>query len=507
MGTVYRATLLAALVAILASRSAISLAADLPPPKPTDAAGWSALTLADLDAMHALLRDQTLIPYDSENPAYARWLEEGHAAARSRAAEVSNEAGYIYTLTAYANGFRDPHIVVKGRLPSPDRWPGFIAAARGDTVVVVQRDNLDPSAPALGARIESCDGQSLTELIQARMTPFFHSAGLPERWIIPRLFLDNHNPFAPLPARCSVRTGETVADITLRWRAIFSVSPNFRDEFTNAGPGPAAAWGLTEPAPGVFWIGVPTFLQSAETAPKLRALIAAINARGDEMRRARAIVIDTRGNGGGTTYWPRQLADAVFTPKVLKSARAATPVRRIAMEIRATPENAAARRRSHELLASEWTPKQIRSSLSNIKTIERAIDRKPPILRVGRKKVSPSGGVTLQRPEGGASPFPARVYFLSNGSCGSTCLEFADDVLRVPGVRLIGSATAGDTAYTEVRGEMLPSGLSELNFPQWVVRGKGRAALEKYAPDVAYDGGWDDASVRAWTLALIEAGR
>ena len=94
---------------------------------------------------------------------------------------------------------------------------------------------------------------------------------------------------------------------------------------------------------------------------------------------------------------------------------------------------------------------------------------------------------------------------LSNGTCGSSCLNFADTVLFVPGVKLIGSATAGDGPYMEVRDVTLPSGLVRITIPQKVWRGMGRGALEAYEPDVSYDGAWDDASVRAWVTQLIEA--
>jgi hypothetical protein len=40
-----------------------------------------------------------------------------------------------------------------------------------------------------------------------------------------------------------------------------------------------------------------------------------------------------------------------------------------------------------------------------------------------------------------------------------------------------------------------------------VFRGSGRAPLEVYKPDIPYNGSWDDASVRAWVLSLIETDR
>jgi hypothetical protein len=468
-----------------------------------DNASWSTLTLRDVDAMHTLLRDNTPIPFDTENPSYALWLEEGHVLAQERAAEVTDEAGYLYTLNAYANGFRDPHFSVELDLPAATRWPGFIAVERGDSAVVVQRDAQDPSAPALGTRIDSCDGQSLTSLVRSRVVPFAITAGLPDRWAVHQLFMDHQNPFAPLPARCTVRTGEGFAELSLQWRGISGVGQSFSQDLTSTIFGSAATWGLSEPAPGVFWIGVPTFLPTADAEPQLRELIASIKARGKEMRNARAIVIDTRHNSGGYSFWAGQLAEAIFTPKVLRAASKATPTRRIAYEKRASSGNLAFKREKLERINSDLSAAQRRNAGAEIQDLERAIERNIPMLHAGVKTASASGGLTTQRPRDAKSPFPAQVYFLSNGSCVSACLLFADQALMVPGVKLIGSATAGDTPYTDIREEKLPSGFATLSLAQTVMRGKGRGALESYAPDVAYAGSWDDASIRAWTMSLV----
>jgi hypothetical protein len=363
--------------------------------------------------------------------------------------------------------------------------------------------------------IESCDGLPPSALVQQRLSPFIFGAGVPERWSIPFLFQDMGNPFASLISSCQIRTGEQVAAVSLQWRGFSPSMANLRRDFLNAGSGPSAGWGVTEPGPGVFWIGVPTFLHRDDTAPKLRALVSAVGARGEEMRNARAIVIDTRGNTGGNLVWPYRLADAIFTPQVMKPARAAISARQMAREVRATAENLAAIRRGNvttfrmgsDGLAIEPGAAQKRDDEAFLKALQRAIKSNPPVLRWGSTEVSPAGGFGAQRSVGAPSPFRARVYFLSNGSCTSACLGFADAVLKVPGVRLIGSATAGETPYTDVREEPLPSGLVTLTFPMKAVRGRGRASLEAYQPDIAYDGSWDDASVRTWVMSLIETDR
>jgi hypothetical protein len=490
--------------AVICLHAQVFAITEMPPAKPSDPAGWSALALADVDGMHALLRDHTPIPFDKENPAYALWLEEGHDAARARAATVTNEAGYIYTLTSYANGFHDPHISVKVNRPPAIRWPGFIAVARGDELVVTERDESDHHAPGIGTIIESCDGQAPSALAQSRVAPFTRAAGVPERWNLPDLFLDLQNPFVPLIASCTVRnTDGEVVDIDLHWRRIRGVSSTFGADLSAAVFGPSATWGLTEPSPGVFWIGIPTF-QHIERE-QLRMLVESVKAREKEMRNARAIVIDTRGNFGGTTIWANKLAEAIFTPRVLSAAEPRQErERRVASELRSSPENITYLRNFVAGLQGSDVDTARRTFNLRLKEIERAARRSPPIAKVGNKKTTRAGGMTTLRPHDATSPFPAQVYFLSNGSCASTCLIFADKVLMVPGVQLIGSATSGDALYGEVRSQKLPSGLTDMVFPQGVDRGRGRGALETYQPDISYNGSWDDSSVRAWVLSLIE---
>lgn len=464
---------------------------------------WSALTLRDVDAMHTLLRDNTPITFDKENPSYAHWLEEGHTIAQGRAAKVTDEAGYLYTVNAYANGFRDPHFSVQLDLPAANRWPGFVAVERGETAVVVQRDADDPAAPALGARIERCDGQPLSALVRSRVLPFSATAGLPDRWAVHNLFLDQQNPFAQLPASCVVRNGADTTELPLRWRGISGVDDRFGEELTAEIFGSPATWGLSEPSPGVFWIGVPTFLPDEQATPKMRALIAAIEARGDEMRKARAIIIDTRHNSGGLAFWAKQLADVIFTPKVLRNAGKAGPAQRIAYDKRASAGNLAFKREKLQRISGDLSADQRRHAGMEISDLEKALQRNIPMLHSGADSASASGGLTTQRPRNAKSPFPAKVFFLSNGSCLSACLLFADQALMVPGVKLIGSATGADTPYMDIREEKLPSGFATLSIAQTVMRGRGRGAMEAYAPDIAYNGSWDDSSIRAWTLSLI----
>jgi hypothetical protein len=480
------------------------------PSRPATPEAWRELTLSDLAAAREVLNTQTPIPFDTENPSYPAWLQQGYEQATARAAAVTDQSGYYYTLAFYLSGFGDPHISVNSSadLPPPS-WPGFVAASRNGGAVVVMRDESDADAPAIGAQILSCEGRMLEDLATERLYPFVlnERLALDRRRAATRLFMNRPIPGAPPPANCRVSENGAERDITLRWRALPDPADAYWAAYQTASVGARAEWGVSEPAPGVFWIGIPTFASGGDAVPQLEQLVRDIQARAADMRAGRAIVIDVRGNGGGSSLWADRIAEAVFGERVVQRAARASSGRS-ATDWRASADNIVYWRAwLTDVAIPEFgaDSEAVQFGRSAIEGMERALMRDPPIWRQGWPIVSRSGGLTERRPRGGRAPFAARVYMLSNGTCGSSCLNFADTVLFVPGVQLIGSATAGDGPYMEVRNVTLPSSLATLTIPQKVWRGMGRGPLEAYQPDIAYDGAWDDASVRAWVMGQVAA--
>lgn len=479
------------------------------PQMPTTPEGWRALALSDLEAARDVLRTQTPIPYDSINPTYPAWLDEGHLRARTLAERAEDYAGHFYAVAFYMHGFNDPHINAAPAAPLPPAsWPGFIASSRDGGATVVMRDESDPESPPMGAQILSCEGRTLMALAAERLYPFVINGriALDRRRAIARLFLERGIPGAPAPSNCRFSIEGREIEAELRWRPLPDPADSYWATFQSAAVGAGAEWGVAEAAPGVFWVGIPTFSSGEETAPRLDQLVRDIEARAEAMRAGRAIVIDVRGNGGGNSAWADRIAAAIFGDRIAQRAARASSGRS-AIDWRASPENVAYWR---EWINSVAIPEfganseAVGFGRDAVAGMERALGRNPPIWRQGSARASRGGGITQRRPRG-SGPFPARVYMLSNGTCGSSCLNFADTVLLVPGVQLIGSATSGDGPYMEVRNVTLPSGLIELTIPQKVWRGMPRGPLEAYEPDLAYDGSWDDASVRAWVMALIAA--
>lgn len=497
--------ILSALAAsFLATTASFAEEARLPEPQTPQA--WRAAALADVAMIEKTLRENTPFGVDGEPGDAARWLATGFAEAKARAETVENKAGWYYTLNAYVNGFRDPHVNLQARTSLPAaRWPGFIAVRRQGRVEVGHREGAD--APPLGAVIESCDGAPIETLLRDKIYPFALNdlVAMDRRRAPTRLFLDRQVPFAAAPQACVFRVGDASETRTLSWRPLPTPDDGYWSAYNALTQGPSAVWGASEAAPGVHWIGVPTFASGGESGAKLQALVDDVRAKAAAMRSGRAIVIDVRGNGGGNTAWSNRLIEALIPAQTLR--RHAPPPSVTAVDWRPSPDNIAYFREFLIEAKAEFgeTSEEAHFLAAVSGNLEKARSEGHPFWREGPIVTGQSGGLTTKRPRARASLFPARIYILSNGSCASTCLNFLDRMLFIPGVRLIGAASGGDTDMMEVRSVDTASGLARLTLPQKAYRGRGRASMEAYAPDDPYDGPWDEAAVRAWAIALATA--
>lgn len=499
-----RSHALAAAAAFFALLVPLAVAQEQPQPQlPATPQAWRAAAESDLEALRTYLNEDTPVAIDAENPRMQRWFDRGYREARRRARRVTDQPSYFYALAAYTNGFQDPHLSLSPVAPiQTARWPGFIVTARGEDTIVASNDGGE-GAVENGARVVSCDGRALARLRERTVFPFTLNPQLARdrRAAHTRLLVDRGNVFAPPPRRCEFEHEGKRSTLTLNWS---DVPEDFWQRYNIATNGPGAEFGVSTPEEGVTWIGVPTFAN--EFGEQLRALVTEVAVNGAAIRAGRAVVIDVRGNGGGNSEWGAELARALWSEEVVNAIPEADPGG-------ATDWRASQRNLDHinsfapELIAQFGEDSELAGWVRGVQQgLQGALERGEPMWRQREPgetgPVPQGGGYTLRRPQG-ASPFPARVYLLSNGTCVSACLNFADIVLHVPGAQLIGMDTSGDGLLMEVREEVLPSGLARVSLPLKVYRGRARGALEAYRANVAYPGVWDDVSVRAWVLELI----
>ncbi|MBK6704237.1 MAG: hypothetical protein IPG56_11110 [Caulobacteraceae bacterium] len=498
------------LIAVAAACAALTGAAfaqdQQPPALPATPQAWRAAAEADLEALWMYIREDTPVAIDSENPRMQRWFDRGYREARSRARRANDQASYFYALAAYTNGFQDPHLNLQPVVPlSVARWPGFITTARGEDTIVASNYGAEGPAPENGARLISCDGETPARLRERAVFPFtLNPQILRDRRVAhTRLFLDRGNPFAPPPRRCVFEQDGARSTFDLTWRDV--PGDDFWTRYNIATTGPGAQFGVSTPEEGLTWIGVPTFDNSS--SEQLRALVDQIKASAAPIRAGHAIIIDVRGNGGGNSEWGAEIARAVWGDEVISAIPESNPGG--ATDWRVSQRNLdyinsfapqLIQQFGEDSAVAVW----IRQSQQGFAT---ALASGQPIWRerdAGETGPIPQGGGYTQRRPQGASPIPAHVYMLSNGTCASACLDFADIVMHIPGTQLIGMDTAGDGLLMEIRDQTLPSGLARVNLPLKVYRGRARGALEAYHADIAYDGVWDDLAVRNWAIEVAQ---
>jgi hypothetical protein len=186
-------------------------------------------------------------------------------------------------------------------------------------------------------------------------------------------------------------------------------------------------------APGTVLVQVPSF----DDPVRMDSLFAAEQAR---ISGAERLIIDLRGNGGGSDYNFRMLLPLIYTDTIRMISNAAL----------ATEDNI----RVNELLAADTTlPAAVRTSLaSNVERMRTVIggwyefdDRVLTDYEV------------LERPR--------RVDVLVDRGCASSCEQFLLAARQSAKVTIYGSRTAGILDFGNVRTAVMPGGSLVLNYP------------------------------------------
>lgn len=465
-------------------------------PKPMDLPrDWSAALVQDARGLHDIMIDSHPGVHDPLNPAFKPRLDEGLATALERARTTTDAGGWWWALRAYVASFEDGHVgisMTQSDYGFPTRWPGFLTVYRGADQVVADRDEADAAAPPLGARLIDCDGVAAEALAAQRIGQFRG------RWFLEAQrvlygdwqFLSARNPWIDEMRQCRFEVDGATMTYALNWRATPEDIYARRAKLAQRA---ATDFSLKHFDDGGFWISTPSFNgdPSSETHAELTALIADMKAKQDALRMAPYVVLDLRGNGGGSSHWSQLMAQVLWGDDWM----VAHPEPAIeAVEWRASDGNIAQIAGFLEQLrASNGSPEYIAWAESAVN---------------GMKAAQAAGQVywrsaNEEAPEDSAPPPPApqlmagRVYVLTDSSCGSACLD-AVDLWKTAGGLQVGRETSADTVYMEIREPVLPSGLAQIAVPMKVYRGRARGNNEPQRPQYVIDGDMsDDAALLA----------
>lgn len=459
---------------------------------------WSARYARDLDSLRAAIGANHPGAIDAQNPEFARTLTRAYAEARALTPQVRDFASFHVALTRFINQFQDAHLSVAfTRQVDSVREAGLIAEYHNERFYLADVHQRYPgSASLVGAEIISCDGVSVRDLFLNRVLWWRGRATVAADWHrhAPQLFIDYGPPTPPAPRSCTFASGGRTITEQLAWRTTHAAALNA--VLQRAAAPVELGLGTERVARGQLWVRLPTF--SANQEPQLSAMRATLDSLRAFVRSApawRTIVLDLRGNSGGSSSWGDEIAGILFGEEWRRQATSYL-FDGVYTEWRLSADNIRAMRGIQEQIT-----RRTGAGSESERQFRTFVDSAEAALKRGEAFV----GTPLARtgvPAPAPVPVPGRILVITTPSCFSACLDFLDRLRLHPAVIQVGQTTGVDTNYMEVWGGAI-SGLTRLNYPLKVYRNRRRGNNEAYAPHVHYQNSLaDEAHLRDLVLKL-----
>jgi hypothetical protein len=431
---------------------------------------WSRKALIDLSAIRSLLQENHPGPVDALNPSYRKWLDDGYRLAVAYARTVKTLADYDRAISYYVNGFRDLHINWWMNEPQPKVWPGFLVAEMDDRRIEVSAAS--PAFPILvGSKLTSCDGTAAPHLLQNQLYRYKVNPDIPHlaAWWTPE-FLVRYADDTQRPKSCRFETRRGRKTLKLAWTVISDEEA--AKHLKAARPFPSGELGIHQ-SKNIFLISIPTFQYGGEGVTKIQAFLASLREKRDQLLQADAVIIDVRGNTGGNSSWGQQAAKILWDPSRVEPIVDSFDW---TSEYRTSPKIEARWRAYGDSMKKAGEREQSERNYKIAEGIQQA--------RAAGKDLwlNPSPAKTSKVDYSITSPFQNQVYFLTDERCASACLDFADILIRIPGVTHIGRKTLADAIYIDNLAEQLPSGVSTFTWSAKVYRNRVRGNNEWYTP-------------------------
>ena len=469
---------------------------------------WRHMAEQDLATIRDTIRDRHPGPLDARNPAFAQWNARGYDEAMALAAKATDFPGYEKALREYVNGFHDGHLSLNLDMQATRAWwPGFVMAWR-DNAWRVHSVASDVASPRVGEVLVACDGIAAEDLYERRVVPFYGNPEIRSSRVVsaPRLLVDIGTDKPEAPSNCTFRGANGEHKRALDWRrtAWDVLSPLMQAARTGTPP----AVGVRSVAGNGTWVSLPSFTLHGAEIEQTKAVLAQLARHRD----SDYMVVDVRGNGGGSSYWGSATIAAIYGEAFGKW-----------MDEEATRKQA---NTYVEFRVSQATADHFRSELPRIAqgagkdsqdyryfdrivaSLDAAVKRGDSLLddrAIQREVYGAPKAIAAPRLE---PAYHGRVFFLTDANCASACLDFADLMLCAPNVVQVGGETSGDTAYMDVARRPLPSGTGTVVYATKVYRDRARGHNETYVPAAAWSGdAWNTAGIEAWIADMQRSGK
>lgn len=473
--------LFAVLVRLVLSAGVLAQAPAVPAPTPaaaapTTPADWRAAAREDVEAAYAAFAAHHPGMSDPRNPGFHDQLRRARDAALAFVDRVRDAEGHMRALELFSAGLADGHALAFAAYNGTGGvWPGFTTVWRGEALHI-----LDPAegGPPRGSVLLACDGRAADDVIRDLAFYFYGRPDEAGQWWAwaPDLFDRPRSAYDTLPRSCSFRTpdGRTVTQ-ALAWQPIPRALFRARLEAARREP-----IGLTEPRPGIYRIVLSSFTPDYEGRTAYARLFEDLDRRRDLLAASRAIILDLRRNGGGSSSWSEDVAERLWGEDAVTAAQAAY-FRDTSIWWLADEANIAHLRSNAARIRAEGRP-------SDARELEQTAENLAVALAHSQRFYVEEFGAALARQARQAGPARPRrlppVYVVTDGDCASACLDAVDLFTRFDGVKLVGAPTSADSNYLDIRREPLPSGRGVIVMPTKIWVGRPRASGEVYRPAI-----------------------
>jgi len=468
---------------------------DVRPSVPTSPAEWREVVRRDLKAAHDTLHDNSpalVVSRDGEH--FRQWLEEGYRSSVRMADHVNDGYGYVFLMRRYLRGFHDGHIGFGEAFPivlsPPKAWPGYVLGLRGERLMVKFRANRAGKAPPLGAILVGCDGKSAEKLAAERdlydADRTLYSGKFRAAYF---MMFDRANPFVRLPKVCKFQVANKLQEFPIQWQ---TMSKDEVDQaFSRSLGGAKRSLALEHWKHGSWWLSVPSMADDQDWTTFLKSL----SEHQEELRNADRVVIDLRGNGGGSSDYAYSIANLLWGEDwTAAMAPAWGPA-----VWRAAPANLADLKKIRTTLEA-----QTRDS-GTLAFYDELIADMSSAIRDGRQTVTTNDEASPPPAAPKLNPMKGKVVLLTDPACFSACLDLMDLFTRMPNTLQVGAPTGGDTIFMELTSVKLPSELGSISYGHkaWVKRIRGSNVVYSPTPENTWSGEPDDESgIRNWVDAL-----
>ncbi|MEM7702804.1 MAG: S41 family peptidase [Pseudomonadota bacterium] len=454
-------------------------------------------TREDIQAGYELFAKHHPGMYNPLDPTFGERLKTARDEALAKADTVTNAVERFLASRVINRSLADGHArLAFGLNGETYAWPGFRAVWRGDALYVTLSDH---ATPKRGDKLLSCDGRPANDLIREEV---FTAWGHPEEaghwWIWGEMFFERRNTSViPQPEVCRFQSPDgNFKDVELEW---VPFPQDRRGEFNTWSKRPLV--GMKRLDNGLRWITLSSFNPDPDGIAAYEEIFETLDGLGDALSNDRAIVLDLRHNGGGSSSWSRKIAERLWGEKAVEWAMAdyfrKTEVWYLADQANIDHFKGGAQRfRDKGIEDVAEILDEIHSDLSDAKAKGQTFFK------------SPFGAELLAEAEPAEPRTLPPVYVITHGFCASACLDGIDTFTRFDGVKLVGAPTSADTEYLEIRFQDLPTGRGAVILPTKIWINRPRASGEVYHPDILVtDLDWDTEAMERAILADLEAER